>query len=72
MTANAHLSSDSMRPTGVIQLGASVATRLRGSGSGARAVERIGRSVDDGAGLSRQYQWFAGKGADIVKRGRRP
>ena len=71
MTAHAHLSTDSMRLTGANQSSASVATRLRGLGSGAYEPA-IDRWIERDEQSSMQYKQFAGKGADIVKRGRRP
>ena len=72
MTANAHVSFDSMRLTGSIQLGAGAATRLRAVGSTDAYEPAIDRWIGRDGRNAKQYQSFAGKGADIVKRGRRP
>ncbi len=81
MMAYAHLSLDSMRPTGLIQSSASATTRLRGVESDVCALESsdaywsftnadqaIGRNSKD----SKQYDAAEQTGADIVKRGRTP
>jgi hypothetical protein len=79
MTVHTHLSTDVMRTTGKLQSRASVTTRLRGSESGVRALDNvvayepsIARWIEREAADSKQDQQIAGRGAGIVKRGRRP